>query len=607
MKKIMAFKHSIICGLLIILSFIVPESLKQLMLILAIVLGSYTQTLEGIQDTYENKRINVELLMILSAIGAVFIGEPLEGATLVFIFSVSGELETLTQDRSQKEIRKLMNNQPLKARVVDSVGKYREIPLEDLKSGDIVSVFKGETVSADGIIIDGVSDFDEAMITGESVPVLKGLNQRVFTGTLNITNPIKIKVDQAPEDALIRKIVRLVEQAEGEKSKIATTIERIESVYATLILIGVTCVYITLRFYLKWEHDAALYRSIVLLVVASPCALIASVTPATLAAIAANAKRGVLIKGGTYLEHLRNIRAIAFDKTGTLTLGKPQVINDYFLEDCIGIVRRIESHSTHPLAKAITEYYLDDKTDYDIKELDDINGVGLSAIYQDNLYQIGRFQVSNNNFNSMDAYQNMKDRGMSTVCVYKNHECIGVIGLQDTIREESKVFINKLKEYDIEPVMLTGDQELSAKRVATELGISNYVANCMPEDKVNIINELKKNYENIMMVGDGINDAPALAQATLGVSIGAGSDIAIESSDMVLMNSNLMNLIDALESSYKLNKVIKQNITFSLLVIVVLVILNLSGNINLPLGVIGHEGSTILVILNGMRLLKQKG
>lgn len=604
MHYLKVLKNTLFCGLLMVVSLFVNESFKQICLILAIGIGSYKQTYDGIVDSIKNKRINVELLMIISALGAVFIGEPFEGAALIFIFSLSGELETLTSDKSQKEIRKLMTNQPQTAKLIIE-GEIKVVSLESLKKGDIVTVSKGELISADGVIIQGSSDIDESMITGESMPVSKGVKSNVYTGTLNLSGPLNIRVLETSDNAMIQKIIKMVENSEKQQSKTALFINKIEGIYALLVLVVVSLVFIYFRFWLQWNFDKAMYRSIILLVVASPCALIASVTPATLAGIAKMARQGVLIKGGSYLETLNQVDAMAFDKTGTLTLGKPSVVQDVFIEPVQEIVSLMESKSTHPLALAISSHY-DTNEIYEFKEFKDINGVGLSAIYNEVHYKVGKYEHGNYHVDILKAYEAYKNDGLSIVAVYRNHDCVGLIGLRDTIRQESYNFINDLKALHITPIMITGDQEVSAMKIAHELGIERVEANCLPEDKVRVLNELNQEFNGVMMVGDGINDAPALAVAGIGVSIGSGSDIAIESSDIVLMNSSLSNIVDALKTSKKLSKIIIQNIVFSLSVIVCLILCNLLGIINLPLGVLGHEGSTILVILNGLRMLKSK-
>lgn len=603
MEIIKNLKSTLLCGALIVLSLLVPSAFQTSVLLVAIILGSYKQTREGLEDSLENKRINVELLMILSAIGAVLINEAMEGATLVFIFSLSGELEAITSDRSHKEIRKLLNQQPQKARVKNKDGAFDLVDLDTCSVGTEVFILKGETIPLDGVIVEGSSDFDEAMITGESLPRSKTIAHQVFAGSINLTAPITIQTTHESQDVMIQKIVRMVEESEKNESRSAQVITKIETYYSTAIILIVLITYLILKFAMGWNHDDAFYRSIILLVVASPCALIASVTPATIAAIAASAKKGVLIKGGTYLDSLKDIKAVAFDKTGTLTSGKPHIENDYFLEDVHDVVGSIESHSTHPLAEAITLKYGSELQD-EILNIRDINGIGMQAQYNGDLYSVGKYQDHILDVKLLSVKNDMEHDGLSIVYVTKNHELIGIIGLSDTIRDESVQFVKTLKSLNIEPIMITGDHTKSAQKVADAVCIERVYANCLPDEKVNAIKNLMNEYGDVLMIGDGINDAPSLASATIGVSIGSGSDLAIESSDIVLINSNLNNLAEVIKISQKLAKITRQNIIFALSVILCLIVLNMLGFLNLPMAVIGHEGSTILVILNGLRMLK---
>lgn len=606
MERYKTFINPLLCGSLILLSKCTSTDTNEIFLILAIIVGGMSQTIEGIKDSIRNKRINVELLMIISAIAAAYIGEILEGATLILIFSVSGALEQVTTEKSTRDIHSLMSLDKVRARRMDPDGNFSMISLENIKLGDRVLVQKGETVSVDGKIIKGETDIDESMISGESNWVSKSVGSHVYSGTLNMSGPIVIETTNLHSNSLVQNIINMVENSVQQQSQIGKKIEKIETVYSSLILLTVILTYLILRFVLRWPQDISLYRSIILLVVASPCALIASSVPATLSAISNAARQGILIKGGNHLEMVSEIKAIAFDKTGTLTEGKPQVLDSLFLEDSITIkriVKGIESQSSHPLAKAIVSYIKEPSLECEF--IEDINGVGVSGIFENNLYNIGKNEDNNFSKDFEDFVERYLREGCTIVYVCRNKICIGVFALRDKVRE-SAILLMKSNHYkNIHKLMLTGDNEDSAMAVASEIQIDAVKYNCLPEEKVKYILDLKRKYQSVMMVGDGINDAPSLAQASLGVSVGSGTDIAIESADIVLMTNNVLKLETLMVLSLKLKKIIQQNISFSIFVIISLIVLNLLGLITLTTGVIAHEGSTILVILNSLRMLNK--
>ena len=605
MTILKTMRSTIVCGVLIAVSFVFPPNIQNSILICAIVLGGAKQTREGILDTIEHGRMNVELLMILSAIGAVFINESFEGATLIFIFSLSGELETLTSDRSRNAIQQLMSRQPQTARRVNG-DDVEIVATDDVLVGDKILVLNGESIPLDSIVVEGSSDVDESMINGEPLPVFKDVNAHVYAGTLNISGPITVRVKHVAKDALLQKIIDLVDNAEKHQSQAARSIENIESYYATGVLVLVALVFAVLRFGLQLDLHTAMYRSIILLVVASPCALIAAVTPATLAAIANAARQGILIKGGTFLEQISDVKAVAFDKTGTLTLGKPEVVHWFMIDDTDkqrAMIKTLEENSTHPLAGAICTYLRDENNTLSLSNIREISGQGMVCDYEGDTIRVGKYEAGNWDAVIVNHARKNLEQGHTLVALYINHRCVGIIGVQDILRKESKTLIHSLNNRGLVSVMITGDHQQSAQSVASTLELTRVVADCLPQEKVDVVNALQKEFETVMMLGDGINDAPALATAAVGVSVGSGTDVAMESADIVIMNSNLNNVSYLFDLSKKLKKITKQNITFALSVIACLVTLNVFGVINLPLAVIGHEGSTILVILNGMRML----
>jgi Zn2+/Cd2+-exporting ATPase len=581
--------------------------------LLAFVIGGFAKAKEGIEATYENKQLNVEMLMIFAAIGSAIIGYWTEGAILIFIFAVSGALETYTMNKSHKEISSLMELQPEEALLINT-GIERRVPVSELKVGDQILVKPGERIPSDGVIKTGITNIDEAAITGESMPVSKGLNKEVFAGTVNLTGAITVQTTKASNETLFHKIIELVQSAQSEKSPSQLFIERFEGTYVKTVLVVVLLMMFLPYFLLDWSWNESFYRAMILLVVASPCALVASIMPATLSAISNGAKRGILVKGGVHLENLSHLEAIAFDKTGTLTKGKPEVseiiINENFVEsDLLWKVASIENQSNHPLAQSIVKYVKDilDRDLLQPENLEDVSGWGVKAEINGEQWKIGKADFVGKEAALKFADGKASDlasQGNTLVFVQVNNVLAAMIALKDVVRQETKVALDHLKKLGIYTVMLTGDSEKTAKAIAKESHVDQFFAECLPEDKVEQLKRLKEKYKTIAMVGDGINDAPALAVANVGIAMGEGSDVALETADIVLMKNDLPRIAEAIHLSKRMNMIIKQNVIFSITVIMILISSNFFQLLDLPFGVIGHEGSTILVILNSLRLLK---
>src|SRR5699024_1824699 len=582
--------------------------------ITAFVIGGYAQAKEGILDTIENKELNVELLMVIAAIGASIIGFWTEGAILIFIFALSGALETYTLNKSNNEISSLMKLQPEEAILLVN-GREKVVPVEDLQVNDQILILASDRIPADGRIIKGSTAVDESAITGESLPLTKRIDDDVFAGTVALDGSITIEITKPTHETVFQKIIQMVQTAQDEKSPKQLFIERFEGTYVKVVLIAVVIMMFLPYLLFDWTLEQSIYRAIVLLVVASPCALVASVMPATLSAISNSAKHNVLFKGGIHLENLSEIDIMTFDKTGTLTNGTPVVTDmlvhpDYDINKIHDAVGAIESESTHPLARAITTYSLDElnqeKFSFDATEVKTISGKGVIGTINNEEWFIGKETLASNNKNPFygDSVAELASGGKTVVFVSYQNEIVALYALKDTIRKDAVEAIRKLNERGVETVMLTGDNELTAKAVADETGIKHYIAECLPDEKVTEVKKLMKAGRRVAMVGDGINDAPALATADLGIAMGEGTDVALETADMVLMKNDLVRITDTMVLSKRMNRIVKQNIFFSLTVIGVLIISNFFQAIDLPLGVIGHEGSTILVILNGLRLLR---
>jgi Zn2+/Cd2+-exporting ATPase len=589
------------------------ETASVILFLSAFAIGGFAKAKEGIEETIENKELNVEILMILAAIGSAIIGFWAEGAILIFIFALSGALETYTMNKSHKEIEALMGLQPDEAILIKN-GQEILVPVSELSVHDKIKIKPGERIPTDGEIIQGNTTVDEAAITGESMPVSKTSSHTVYAGTVNMTGSITVEVQKRSDETLFHKIIELVQSAQSEKSPSQLFIEKFEGTYVKAILAFVALMMFLPHFLLGWSWTETIYHAMVLLVVASPCALVASIMPATLSAISNGARKGILFKGGMHLERLGLLNAIAFDKTGTLTNGKP-VVTDVVLREgmedteFLKTVASIENHSNHPLAQAIVTYVKGKGVTsfYQIDDMQDVSGWGVKAELNNKQWMIGKKDfVESQLADSFQSGKNKKleEEGKTLVYVKDEQGIVGILALKDTIRSNCNDALSQLKTSGIYTMMITGDSNKTANAISNEAGVDQYIAECLPEEKVKHIKSLKDKYQNVAMVGDGINDAPALATANVGIAMGEGTDVALETADVVLMKNDLSKIADAIQLSKKMNRIVKQNIFFSITVIVMLIISNFLQLLDLPFAVIGHEGTTILVILNSLRLLR---
>ena len=612
-KKMVA---TLLSGILILIGFyaqtIQLDTESALIFIGAFLIGGYSQAKEGIIDTVRNKRLNVDVLMVLAAIGASLIGYWFEGALLIFIFSLSGSLEHYAQMKSSDAIRSLMTIVPQTAQRYQLDGSLEQVDVNELTIGDRVFVAKGESVPIDGLLTSAFGMFDESSINGESMPSEKTKDQQVYAGSINLQEAVTINVNKQADDTLFAQVIRLVTEAQNTPSKTARLITKLENYYVSAVLIFVSLMLFIFYFVLDWGWSESFYRSMVLLTVASPCALVASAVPATLSAISNAAKAGILFKGGIAIENLAYLDCIAFDKTATLTNGKP-VVTDYAIDDCydeeevLSIVYALEEGSTHPIAAAFINF-IEERPFHTLSLLNKIDstGFGLSAHYHQIDWRIGKADFIDGVNPFSKETQRLSEEGKTLIYLAADHQIFAYFALLDTVKEEAKDVIRFFKARGIQTVMLTGDQFYTAQAIAHELELDDYYANCLPAEKATLIDDLQKKYKRVAMVGDGINDAPALAHSDIGIAMGQGTDIAMQTADVVLINNSLSLLPYSVLLSKRLRKITLQNIVFSLAVIIVLITTNLLQLINLPLGVVGHEGSTILVILNGLRLLAFK-
>ena len=596
-----------------LLSFLINDDLfKTILLVFSMLSAGYHIIVEGIKDTYAKTRLlgkftpNVHILMTLAALGASLIGDVGEGALLIIIFAGAHFLEDYAEGKSRKEIINLLDLNPSTARLIQSDGSYKSVDVSLLEIGDQLQVLNGDQIGSDGIIVSGSAVIDESSITGESIAKEKTVGDLVYGATLNGNSSFVMQVSKKSDDTVFAKVIALVNASQTNMSETATTLKRLEPKYVKLVLIAVPIFILMGPTVFSWTWVESFYKGMVFLTVASPCALAASAVPASLSAISNLAKKGVLFKGGSYLSNLAQIKAVAFDKTGTLTKGKPTVSDvEIFEQDdaLIDVVVSMEKKANHPLADAILEHF-NSKNDLDLN-VENTIGVGLSAQYQSSEYRIGKpesFKLSEQSI--IDKISQFSNEGKTVVLVSKNDVIHMIIAMMDLANEHAIHLVSYLKSQNIHTSMITGDAEITGKAIATQIGMDSVMGNVLPEDKVNVVSALQIEHGMVLMLGDGVNDAPALVRADIGIAMGDGSDIAIDVSDAILMRNDLRQLEYAHRVSKKLDRVVWQNIFFSMSVVVILLILNIIGKMNLPLGIVVHEGSTLVVILNGLRLLK---
>ncbi|MGG4554724.1 heavy metal translocating P-type ATPase [Paenibacillus humicus] len=588
------------------------QTISVLLYIAAYFTGGFLKAKEGLETLIKDRDLDVNLLMIAAALGAASIGYWNEGAMLIFIFALSGALESFASERSHKDISELISLKPETAVKVGQDG-MKVVPVEELAIGDLLLVKPGEVIPADGVVQSGSSAVNQAAITGESIPVDKALGDSVFAGTLNGEGALYVEVTSPAEGTLFAKIIALVEQAQNETPESQRFIKRLEGIYAKTIVAATAALILLAPLVIGWSWSFTFYKAMVFLVVASPCALVSSVMPAMLSAMSKSARKGVLFKGGAHMDNLGNTKVVAFDKTGTLTAGQP-VVTELFVADgydrldVLAACASAESLSEHPLAKAIVNKAVSEGLQ--IKEAEDmraITGWGIEARVNGRMWRIGKASEQDAAMPAalMERLKILVEEGNTVSLIMQDNEYVGLVALQDVIRPQAVAAISKLREMGIATVMLTGDRSGTAEAIAREAGVDQVFGDLLPEDKVNHVRSLREKHGHIVMVGDGVNDAPALASATVGMAMGTGgTGAALEVADVVLMNDNLEMVAETVALARRARRIVKQNLVFAAAVILTLIVGNFVQGISLPLGVIGHEGSTLLVILNGLRLLR---
>nr|WP_323192517.1 heavy metal translocating P-type ATPase [Halostella sp. PRR32] len=583
--------------------------------------------LKGAVETLRHRAVDIDLLMIVAALGALSIGAPFEGAMLLFLFSLSNTLQHYAIGRSRRAIKSLVEMRPDEAQVLRD-GEEVTVTIDEVAVGDVFVVRPGDRIPLDGVVASGEGTVDQASLTGESVPVPKEPGDEVFGGTINESGSVEIEVTRQAHESAISRLIHMVERAQSEKAPTQRLIDRLEQPYV-LGVFGLTIAAIAIPLALGSEFTSTFYRAMTLMVAASPCAVIISTPAAVLSAIASGGRQGVLFKGGEHVETAANIDAVAFDKTGTLTRGETQ-LTDVFIRDgladesltadeLLSLAAAVQARSEHHLARATVSEAEDRALDVpDARRFQSEAGKGVRADVADGIIHIGNRSYVKTVLEDaaieglepgLDRLRTLEAEGKTSVLVAREHgddvTVLGWLAFTDTVRPGAAEMIEDLRSLGVEHiVMLTGDNERVAQQIADEVGIDEVQAELLPEEKVATIEELVERYENVAMVGDGVNDAPALATATLGIAMGgAGTDVALETADVVLMGDDIGKIPYVLGLGRRTRRTLTVNLAIAFGAIALMVGTILLRGIPLPLAVVGHEGSTVLVSLNGLRLL----
>ena len=589
-----------------------PGPLALVLFIGAYVAGGYDASKHAVKAALKG-RFDIDSLMVVAALGAAALGEWAEGALLLFLFSLGHSLEHFAMDRARNAIRALGKLAPKTARVRRG-GLEEEVPVRQLGIGDMVVVRAGERIPADGSVAEGESSVDQSPITGESMPVEKEPGEQVFAGTINGDGSLVIEMTKRPEDTVLARVVEMVEQAQTAKSPTQRFSERFERIFVPAVLL-LTALVIVLPPLLGVQFSESFLRAMTLLVAASPCALALATPSAVLAGIARAARSGVLIKGGVHLENAGMARVVAFDKTGTLTAGKPRVTDLFTVapddSEMLAQTAAVESRTTHPLGRAIVGHAEEQGLRLPpVEEFEAVKGMGVKARIGDTELLIGNEKLMETCAVKPDPSvaarkEDLEREGKTVILVARAGRLAGLVAVRDEPREAAKETVANLKQLGIErTVMLTGDNATVAGAIASELGIDEVKAGLLPEEKVEAIRQLKERYGQVIMVGDGVNDAPAMVEASVGVAMGgAGTDVALETADIALMADDLSKLPYALALSRASRRMIVQNLAVSLGVIALLVPSALFGVVGIGIAIVFHEGSTLAVVGNALRLL----
>ncbi|GLE53864.1 putative cobalt/nickel-exporting P-type ATPase [Mycobacterium montefiorense] len=569
--------------------------------------GGWTPAWEGLQ-TLRSRTLDVDLLMVVAAIGAASIGQIFDGALLIVIFATSGALEDAATKRTEDSIKGLLDLAPDRAVRIDPDGIEVSVNGEDLCIGDLVSVRPGERVSADGVVVDGASDVDQSSVTGEHMPVGKSIDDEVFAGTLNGAGALRIRVIKNPSDTVVARIVALVAEASATKAKTQLFIEKVEQRYSVGVVVATLALF-AVPLVSGAGLQSTLLRAMTFMIVASPCAVVLATMPPLLSAIANAGRQGVLVKSAVAMEHLADTTQVTIDKTGTLTTGTPQLtsiasIDDRYCDnDVLRIAASAEQFSEHPLGRAVVAaararaLRISEATEFRA-----LPGRGVRARVAGQTVEV----LSPRAFHSNPpAASRLESRGTTAVLVIVDAVPVGVLGLDDTVREGADAVVAAITATTSRPpALLTGDTRPAAEHLAAQVGIADVRADLLPNDKVAAVRQLQADGQRVLFVGDGINDAPAMAAAHSSIAMGRnGSDLTLETADAVTVRDELSTIPAIVALSRRARRAVIVNLAIAATFITGLVIWDLVGHLPLPLGVAGHEGSTIVVALNGLRLL----
>lgn len=585
----------------------------------AIVIGGYHFGREALEELIYERKIGIELLMAIAAIAAAALGAPGEGAMLAFLYSISEAAEGYTEEKTRSAIRALMELAPKTATVLRD-GREIDIPAEEVAVGDVFLVRPGQAIATDGVVLTGSSSVNQAPVTGESVPIQKYGGDSVFAGTINGEGSLEVRATRAFAENTISRIIRMVEEAQERKGTSERFIERFGSRYSPAVLaLGIVAALVPPVLGLgSWAMWAS--RAVVFIVAAAPCALVISIPITLVAALGTAARKGVLIKGGVYIEELARVRVVALDKTGTLTRGEPDVTDFHPLmadsprssSEVLAVAAGLERRSQHPLARAIVRYATARVTPVaEVSEFQSLTGAGAFGLYEHQRVYVGSPRLFTQDLHISLAVaekhiSELQQQGKTVVLIGDRQRAWALFAIRDNVRPNARAAVAALHDLGIEKVvMLTGDNRRTADAIAREVGVDEVHAELKPEDKVAHVRDLTSRYGHLVMVGDGVNDAPALAEATVGVAMGAaGTDVALETADVALMADDLEKLVYALRLARRNQALVRQNLALSVIVIGTLVVGALSGAFSLPIAVLGHEISEFVVIGNGLRMLR---
>lgn len=585
----------------------------------SIIIGGYELFKKGIKNLFR-LQFDMNTLMTVAIIGAAAIGEWGEGATVVILFAISEVLERYSMEKARQSIRSLMDIAPKEA-LIRRGSEEITVNVDDIQVGDVMIVKPGQKLAMDGVVIKGTSTINQAAITGESVPVTKTIDDEVFAGTLNEEGLLEVKVTKRVEDTTISKIIHLVEEAQAERAPSQAFVDRFAKYYTPAIMILALGIAVVPPLFVGADWGDWVYRGLALLVVGCPCALVISTPVSIVTAIGNAAKNGVLIKGGIHLEEAGRLSAIAFDKTGTLTKGVPEVTDVVTFgtkneNELLSIAAVIEKGSQHPLASAIVRKAenLGEDLTLVVEDFQSITGKGVKANVNGELYYVGSPKLfaelhSDISVETNQRIEELQKQGKTVMVLGTEQQILALIAVADEVRDSSTVVIKQLHEIGIKKtIMLTGDNQATAEAIGRRLNVTDVKADLMPQDKLDYIKQLRKDYGNVAMIGDGVNDAPALAASTVGIAMGdAGTDTVLETADIALMADDLSKLPYTIRLSRKTLAIIKQNITFSLGIKLLALALIVPGWLTLWLAIFADMGATLIVTLNSLRLLKVRG